>query len=80
MGGTEVTEPKAEAKVVARGELVVNVRSGKQVAMSVPVDMTETDILDLASYITTNLDRELKRARGSRGLFVATGPLGGPKT
>ena len=71
------SEEKAEAKVVARGELVVNVRSGKQFGLQVPIDTTETDILDLISYLSTNLDRELRNARGSSKIIIPTGPLGG---
>lgn len=70
-----MNEPKAEAKVTARGELTVNVRSGKQFGLSVPLDTTETDILDFISYVSTNLDRELKSARGGSRLVVPGGPI-----
>lgn len=71
------SEEHAESKVVARGDLVVNVRSGRQCRINVPVEWTEIDTLDLISYLAADFERELSNARGgTRRLVVPTGPLG----
>lgn len=73
------SDPNAEAKtqqVKASGVLTVNVRSGRQVNLQVPLDWTEIDTLDLISYLSVSLERELSAARGGSRLVVPTGPLG----
>jgi hypothetical protein len=60
----------AESRVIATGHLVVNVRSGRKVEMMVPVDMTPTDVLDLISYLSTTLERELRAAKSTSRLVV----------
>lgn len=71
------SEEHAESKMVARGNLEVNVRSGRTAVINVPVEWTEIDTLDLISYLSADFERELFRARGGSRLLVATGPLGG---
>ena len=70
-----MNDPKAEATIDATGEAVVNVRSGKKFRLYAPLDATETDILDLISYVSTSLERELRQARGGQRIVIPTGPL-----
>jgi len=70
-----MSDPHAEAKIVERGQAVVTVRSGRQFTVSVPTDATTVDILDLVSYISTNLERELQQARSGSRIVVPTSPL-----
>jgi len=70
-----MSDPHAEAKIVERGQAVVTVRSGRQFVVVMPVDATMTDILDLVSYISTNLERELQQAKSGSRIVVPTSPL-----
>jgi hypothetical protein len=67
-----MSDPHAEAKIVERGQAVVTVRSGRQFAITVPTDATTVDILDLVSYISTNLERELQQAKSGSRIVVAS--------
>ena len=58
-----MSDDKAEAKLIAKGNVVINVRSGKQIVMQFPIDLSPTDVLDLISYLSTTLERELIQAR-----------------
>ena len=70
-----MSDPHAEAKIVATGQARVTVRSGRQFVVSVPTDATTIDILDLVSYVSTNLERELQSAKSGSRIVVPTSPL-----
>jgi hypothetical protein len=68
-------EEHAEAKITARGNLDVNVRSGKTAVINVPLDWSEIDTLDLISYLSAELERQLYQARGGSKIVIPKGPL-----
>lgn len=70
-----MSEPNAEAKLIERGTAVVTVRSGRQFTVMVPTDATTIDILDLVSYIATNLERELQSAKSGGRIVVPSSPM-----
>lgn len=54
------------AKVTAKGQLVVKVRTGREVLLEFPTDPSPLELVDLIGYLATQLERDLVGVRGKQ--------------
>jgi hypothetical protein len=53
-----------EAK--AKGQLVIKVRTGREVLLEFPTDLSPMEVIDVIGYLATQLERDLVGVRGKQ--------------
>ena len=66
-----VERPEAEK----RASFKVNLRSGRFVMLSVPVDLDGNEALELVGYVAQGLAGDLKKVQTTSRITIARGPI-----
>ena len=53
-------------EVKAKGQLVIKVRTGREVLLEFPTDLSPMEVIDVIGYLATQLERDLVGVRGKQ--------------